>query len=52
MEIRPAVNDDQLQIQELITLCFAEYGEQLCLDDSDRDLLDLSGHYVEKGGAF
>jgi putative acetyltransferase len=51
-QLRPACNADSPQIQALIARCFAEYGEQVCLEGADKDLLDLHGNYDQCNGAF
>jgi putative acetyltransferase len=36
----------------LIDAVYREYGDRLCLENADRDLLDIDGHYLKIGGAF
>ena len=50
MILRPVRNTDCAGVQSLIERCYAEYGERLCLEGADRDLLDLEAHYAD--GAF
>ena len=49
---RPANEADQPAIIELITNVYHEYGEQMCLDNADKDLLDIEASYRGKGGEF
>ena len=50
--LRPATNTDQQAIIELITNVYREYGETMCLENADKDLLDIEANYAQKGGAF
>src|SRR5215471_3584646 len=52
MQLRPAGPEDQAAIMALIDAVYHEYGDRLCLDNADRDLLDIDAHYVKAGGAF
>ncbi len=52
MLIRPAERSDQPKIVRLIADIFREYGETICLDNCDSDLLDLNRNFKEVGGAF
>jgi hypothetical protein len=36
----------------LIDAVYHEYGDRLCLENADRDLLDIDAHYIKAGGAF
>lgn len=47
MDFRPVEQKDKDAIIRLIDSIFREYGDRLCLDDADRDLLDLSAHYEQ-----
>lgn len=50
--IRHATVSDQPAIIELITAVYEEYGERMCLEGADADLLDLDAAYAAKGGEF
>jgi len=52
MQLRPALPEDQAAIMALIDAVYHEYGDRLCLENADRDLLDIDTHYVKAGGAF
>ena len=52
MQLRPACPEDQAAIMALIDAVYHEYGDRLCLENADRDLLDIDAHYVKAGGAF
>ncbi|MEZ6093309.1 MAG: GNAT family N-acetyltransferase [Pirellulaceae bacterium] len=52
MKFRKATNADWRQIADLIERVYHEYGETLCLDDADRDLLDIESYYFKRGGYF
>jgi putative acetyltransferase len=52
MQLRPACPEDQIAIMALIDAVYREYGDRLCLENADRDLLDIDTHYVKAGGAF
>jgi putative acetyltransferase len=52
MQLRPARPEDQAAIMALIDTVYHEYGDRLCLENADRDLLDIDAHYVKVGGAF
>lgn len=52
MLIRLATFADQPQIVQLIGEILREYGETICLDNCDRDLLDLARNYFDLGGKF
>ncbi len=52
IQFRDATVDDQPAIIELINGVYEEYGERMCLEGADADLLDLEGAYVKRGGAF
>ena len=50
--LRPATPGDRDSIIGLIDRVLSEYGDRLVLETLDRDLLDIDGCYVAKGGAF
>ncbi len=50
--LRLGKNADSPQVIRLITDVYAEYGETMCLDKGDRDLLDIETGYFKRGGAF
>ena len=52
MQLRPARPEDQTAIMALIDAVYHEYGDRLCLENADRDLLDIDAHYIKAGGAF
>ena len=52
MQLRPAGPEDQAAIMALIDGVYHEYGDRLCLESADHDLLDIAAHYVQAGGAF
>jgi putative acetyltransferase len=52
MPIRLADRTDQPQIVRLIADIFREYGETICLDNCDSDLLDLERNFTAQGGNF
>jgi putative acetyltransferase len=52
MHLRPARPEDQAAIMTLIDTVYREYGDRLCPEDADRDLLDIAAHYGKAGGAF
>jgi putative acetyltransferase len=52
MQLRPARPEDQEAIMALIDSVYGEYGDRLCPERGDHDLLDIDGHYVRAGGAF
>src|SRR5215510_6188509 len=35
----------------LISAVYHEYGDRLCLESADRDLLDIDAYYIKAGGA-
>jgi len=45
MDFRPVDQKDKDEIIRLIDSIFHEYGDRVCLDKADSDLLDLSAHY-------
>ena len=52
MIFRPAQPTDQSGVILLIDTIFREYGDEVCLEGADRDLLDLVGSYEAIGGEF
>lgn len=52
MLIRLAERNDQPQIVRLIADILREYGDTICLDNCDSDLLDLQKNFTTAGGAF
>jgi putative acetyltransferase len=52
MQLRPARPEDQVAIRALIDTVYHEYDDRLCLENADRDLLDIDAHYLQAGGAF
>ena len=52
LHLRPVRPADQDAIMALIDGVYREYGDRLCLENADRDLLDIDGHYLQTGGAF
>jgi len=49
MQLRPTRPEDQAAIMALIDAVYREYGDRLCLENADRDLLDIDAHYVKMG---
>ena len=47
MRLRNATDLDSDAIISLIATVYAEYGERMCLEGADSDLLALSNHYSE-----
>lgn len=52
LQLRLGENKDSPQVIRLITDVYAEYGETMCLDNGDRDLLDIEAAYRGRGGEF
>jgi putative acetyltransferase len=52
LSLRPARATDQPAIMALIDTVYREYGDRLCPESADQDLLDIEGHYCRAGGAF
>lgn len=50
--LRPAVAADAPAIIALVDKIYREYGDRVCLDDADRDLLNAHKHYAQLGGEF
>ncbi len=51
-QLRPAVAADQPGIIDLINRVYQEYGDRICLEQADGDLLDLQATYWDPGGEF
>jgi putative acetyltransferase len=47
LELRSVRGSDRAGIIRLIDTIFREYGDQIFLDDADKDLLDIPSHYEE-----
>jgi hypothetical protein len=45
MQLRPSCPEDQVAIMALINAVYHEYGDCLCLENADRDLLDIDTYY-------
>ena len=50
--LRPVTNDDADHVIQLIDDVYREYGETMHLEQADRDLKDLQGAYMGRGGSF
>jgi putative acetyltransferase len=50
MKLRNATSSDSDAIVSLIAAVYEEYGERMCLDGADSDLVAIDNHYAE--GAF
>tara|TARA_B100000676_G_scaffold260913_1_gene270929 strand:- start:352 stop:837 length:486 start_codon:yes stop_codon:yes gene_type:complete len=50
--IRQATASDQAAIAELIGGVYAEYGDELCLDDAEKDLTEIPEYYHDRDGDF
>ncbi len=50
--LRPATAADAPQIIALVDSVYQEYGDRVCLDDADSDLLAAHEHYAQLGGEF
>ncbi|MEC8411314.1 MAG: GNAT family N-acetyltransferase, partial [Planctomycetota bacterium] len=50
--LRPVTNDDADLVIQLIDNVYREYGETMHLEQADRDLQNLQGAYMERGGSF
>lgn len=51
-QLRPATAADQPGIIDLVNRVYEEYGDRICLEQADGDLLDLQATYWEPGGEF
>ena len=52
MKFRDAQQSDWEAIRDLIALCYKPYGERICLDGADADLLKLEESYAGQNGVF
>jgi len=52
MKIRPVEHGDDSAIISLIDGVYREYGDRLCLDGAEADLMDAVGHYSRDKCAF
>ena len=52
MKVRPATNTDRAAVIKIIGDTFQEYGDRLCLEGAESDLLDLEANYQEPDSAF
>jgi hypothetical protein len=52
LHLRAARREDEEAIRRLIDTVYREYGDRLCLEQADSDLLDIDSHYRKPGGAF
>lgn len=52
MQLRPFRPEDREGVVALIDGVYREYGDQVCLENADADLLDIPGHYLATGGSF
>jgi putative acetyltransferase len=50
--LREVTANDQADVIELIHRVYNEYGDRICLDGADSDLLALPQHYRDLGGEF
>lgn len=52
MRFRDVHQSDWEAIRDLIALCYEPYGERICLDGADADLLKLEESYAGQNGVF
>lgn len=52
MRLRPYCSTDRDGVITLIDGVYREYGDVICLEDADGDLLDIEANYLARGGAF
>ena len=52
MQLRPFRPEDREGVIALIDGVYREYGDQVCLENADADLLDIPEHYLATGGSF
>jgi putative acetyltransferase len=52
MELRPASNRDREAVTSVISSAYQQYGEVMCPEGADADLLDIEAAYAGRGGAF
>ena len=45
--VRPAHPEDQIAIMALINVVYHEYGDCLCLENADRDRLDIDATLLD-----
>ena len=50
--IRPANNKDSPAIISLIDTVLGEWNDRVCLDEAEKDLLNIESHYFDQGGIF
>jgi len=50
--LRLASSQDCPSVIHLIDGVLREYGDEICLTGADQDLMDITGHYDQVGGAF
>lgn len=48
--LRPVRAEDVPGVIALVDTVYREYGDRICLDDADRDLLTIHEHYHQQGG--
>ena len=52
IEFRRATNADCAVAQDIVDEALGDHGLGILIETSDKDLLDLEGHYDARGGAF
>ncbi len=52
MRLRLASSQDCQSVIEFIDGVLREYGDEILLTGADRDLMDITAHYEQLGGAF
>ncbi|HMO14228.1 MAG TPA: GNAT family N-acetyltransferase [Pirellulaceae bacterium] len=52
LEIRPASGQDREGVISLIDAVYREYGDSVCLEGAESDLLDLPDYYRNQSGEF
>ncbi len=50
--ISEAKNEDKDRIIRIIDSIYREYGDSICLEKADADLLDIESNYQREGGMF
>ncbi|MBM4004998.1 MAG: GNAT family N-acetyltransferase [Planctomycetes bacterium] len=50
--LRPFQSEDATAVIRLIDSVYQEYGDRICLENADRDLLEIDRAYVQAGGSF
>lgn len=48
--LRPPTAEDVPGVIALVDGVYREYGDRVCLDDADRDLVAIHEHYAQQGG--